>query len=237
MSKKNNNQAKKDNFNQAMFEMFGIGKEPDKAGVPEGNLSDYDVMKDPILGFDTNPVESAPIAAEPAPKAAEPAPKAAEPAPKAAEPARSEYSPFESSRRSNCTFLAEGTSMEGSLRCVNDVEICGDFKGELYTEGKATIHANTMSNVTAGDLVLVDCSLTGDAQVKNTVTVNEKSTITGNVAAANLICSGTIRGNLTVSGNITLTESAQVFGDIKSDTLAISRGAKVSGKVEMGISL
>ena len=232
MSKKNNNQAKKDNFNQAMFEMFGIGKEPDKAGAPEvntGNLSDYDVMNDPALGLDAAPVESAPIAVEPAPKAAEPAPKAAE-------PAHSEFSHFEAPRRSNCTFLAEGTSMEGSLRCVNDVEICGDFKGELFTEGKATIHANTTSNVTAGDLVLIDCSLTGDAQVRNTVTVNVKSTITGNVAAANLVCSGTIRGNLTVSGNITLTESAQVFGDIKSDTLAISRGAKVSGKVEMGIT-
>ena len=34
--------------------------------------------------------------------------------------------------------------------------------------------------------------------------------------------------------NIMLTENAQVIGDIKTGTLAMSRGAKVSGKVDMG---
>ena len=124
--------------------------------------------------------------------------------------------------------------MEGTLRSDSDVEIVGDFKGEIASDGKVTIHSNTTSSIAAAELVLVDCNLTGDSMVTGDVTINEKSSIVGNIPAQNIICSGVIRGNLNVSGNITLTENAQVIGDIRTNTLAISRGARVSGRVDMG---
>ena len=124
--------------------------------------------------------------------------------------------------------------MEGTLRSDSDVEICGDFKGEIASDGKVTIHANTTSSIAAAELVLVDCTLIGDAMVGGDVSINEVSSVNGNIRANNIVCSGTIRGNLNVQNNITLTENAQVIGDIKTGTLAMSRGAKVSGKIDMG---
>ena len=205
MSKKNHSQSK-DNFNQAVFDMFGIGKYPNEEnGDDAEGASVEERAAAPVKGAATRR-DSAFGAAQ------------------------------ESVHRSRGTYFAEGTSIEGTLRCDSDVELCGDFKGDLIAKGKVTIHASTTSNVSASDLVLVDCTLTGDATVTGSVTIDGNSSINGNVKAANVVCSGIVRGNLRVSENITLTEKAQVYGDLSTDTLAISRGAKISGKIEMGLN-
>ena len=239
--------SKKDNFSQAMFEMFGLGKGPEEG---EEELDELQSFADET----EFPAAAAPAPAEPelveeAPEAyveepaifeepVEAAPVAApvaEPAQPAAPAAFDESFPRPAPvRRENCTYFAEGTSMEGTLRSDSDVEICGDFKGEIASDGKVTIHANTTSSIAAAELVLVDCNLIGDAMVAGDVTINDKSAVAGNIRAANVICSGIIKGNMNVQGNITLTENAQVLGDIKTGTLAMSRGAKVSGKIDMG---
>ena len=209
MSKKNHSQSK-DNFNQAMFDMFGIGKYP--------NEETADDAED--LGVEES-------AAAPGQSAAP-----------AASRREATYggASQETVHRARGTYFAEGTSIEGTIRCDSDVELCGDFKGDLIAKGKVTIHASTTSNVSASDLVLVDCTLTGDATVTGSVTIDGNSSINGNVKASNVVCSGIVRGNLRVTENITLTEKAQVYGDLSTDTLAISRGAKISGKIEMGLN-
>lgn len=250
--------SKKDNFSQAMFEMFGLGKAPEDG---EEEMEDLQQLEN-LNGADLKPDAEAPVADTPAvdfPSAFEAEPAApAEPAPAAdAWPSAEEFTPAPEPvpapvaapapapvveqpvvrstpvRRENCTYFAEGTSMEGTLRSDSDVEIVGDFKGEIASDGKVTIHSNTQSSIAAAELVLIDCALTGDAMVGGDVSINERSSVTGNIRAANIVCSGIIKGNLNVSGNITLTENAQVIGDIKTGTLAMSRGAKVSGKIDM----
>ncbi len=197
-----NTSKKKDNFNQAMYEMFGIGKDnsSETDGVPDEFIAEEPVVDTPI-------VES--VKEKPA---------------------------TEMPRRAQTTFFAEGTSIEGTLRCESDIEICGDFKGELIAKGKIVIHASTTSNVKAIDLALIGCNLTGDAEISNCVSIDEKSTIIGNVSAKDIICSGVVRGNLSISGNLTLNAKSKVFGDIKTNSLVIERGAKVSGKIEMSSS-
>lgn len=234
--------SKKDNFSQAMFEMFGLGKSPEEGDEELDDLKQLEELGDTAEDAPAEQPAEVP-AAEEAPAFVEepaafeapvpepvPAPApAAEPAPAAAATSMHQYV-----HRENCTYFAPGTSMEGTLRSDSDVEIAGDFKGEIASDGKVTIHANTQSSIAAAELVLVDCTLTGDAMVGGDVSINETSSITGNVRAANIVCSGIIKGNLNVQSNITLTENAQVLGDIKTGTLAMSRGAKVSGKIDMG---
>lgn len=241
--------SKKDNFSQAMFEMFGLGKAPEDSEEELDGLQQFENLSDNDRKSETEAsAEDAPAAGdspmvfmpeasafdEPAGPAADAWPTVEEPSEPvnvpAAEPVPVRAAPV---KRANCTYFAEGTSMEGTLRSDSDVEIVGDFKGEIASDGKVTIHSNTQSSIAAAELVLIDCTLTGDAMVGGDVSINEHSSIAGNVRATNIICSGNIKGNLNVTGNITLTENAQVTGDIRTGTLAMSRGAKVSGKIDM----
>lgn len=254
--------SKKDNFSQAMFEMFGLGKAPEEKEEPsEDNLEGFDHLESPDADTQSGGVVQPAVEDNdfPTPEESEVIETPAESVAPQVEEDNSktaayfeQYTPsappvtsavdsyFEQHRepvkRTNCTYFAEGTSMEGTLRCDSDVEICGDFKGEIASDGRVTLHSNTASSIAAAELVLIDCSLIGDSMVSGDVTINDNSTVTGNIRSTNLTCSGIIKGNLNISGNITLTENAQIIGDIKTGTLMMSRGAKVSGKIDMGIS-
>jgi len=131
------------------------------------------------------------------------------------------------------TYLAAGTMMQGTLTARGDVEIAGDFEGEIVAKGRVTLHSNITSKITATGLSLVSCALTGDAEVSGDVRVDEQSTITGNVKAENLICSGKITGDLDIQDNLVLDEFAQVDGNIKVDTMSMASGAKITGSIEM----
>ena len=46
------------------------------------------------------------------------------------------------------SYLAAGTSLEGTLRSDGDVEIAGAFKGEVITTGTVTLRSVIQSNIT-----------------------------------------------------------------------------------------
>ena len=212
---------KKDNFNQAMYEMFGIGKDNGTEPAETDEQEEF-LGSDPL----SKQEESAVVVEA-----------AVETKPETKPEVKSDpifpAEPVASKRGARATYLAEGSSFEGTLRSDSDVEICGEFKGELVSKGKVILHANTVSNVQAIDLSLVGSSLTGDAVASGCVNVDESSSITGNISAQDVVCSGQVRGNLDISGNLTLSASAKIFGDIKAATLVVERGAKVTGKMEM----
>lgn len=237
--------SKKDNFSQAMFEMFGLGKAEDGEEINEAaeTAGNEQSASEPVAAPaapEAEPVETridSPFVEE-APQqpvqSAQPV-RTEAPAPAVTDSYVAQPSTNrEGFRRTKTSYFAEGTSLEGTLRCDSDLELCGDFKGEIISQGKVTIHANTASNISANELTLVDCKLVGNSAVSGDVSLNAKSSIDGNISAANLFCSGVINGNLTIGGNITLTENAKVVGDIVTGTLSISRGARVTGKIDMG---
>lgn len=132
-----------------------------------------------------------------------------------------------------CTYFAPGTIIEGTLHSINDVEIAGDFSGEIVSEGAVTIHANTISSIAAKSLHLIGSTLTGTVAVDGNVTLDDFSTVTGNIRANTLDSAGTIKGNLNVRDSVALRHRAQVTGDIKTALLSIDRGVKLIGKVDM----
>jgi len=168
--------------------------------------------------------EQAAQAAVETPKA-ETAPQTAAPAAPAA-PAKPAPPPV--------TYLAPGVSVEGKLDAKGDVEIAGSFKGDITATGKVTVHSSIQGNVTAASLSIQDCSLTGDVRVSDLVTINKGSVIKGNVYAGEVLCSGKIVGDLEVKGHSAFDECAVVEGNITTETMTMSRGAKVSGALTMG---
>ncbi len=200
---------KRNNFGQAMYDMFGVGKETGGSHPAADGADASDFFLQPAGG--------------------------------AGAIGESEGGSFEDFRVEKAvpvrsyqgTYLAAGTMMQGTLTARGDVEIAGDFEGEIIAKGKVTLHSNITSRITATGLSLVSCVLTGNAEVSGDVNVDEQSTITGNVKAENLVCSGKITGDLDIQDNLVLDEQAQVDGNIKVDTMSMASGAKITGSIEM----
>ena len=206
MSKNN----KMDNFKKAAFDMFGVGSDVESELNQDMSI---DEKVDAILE-----AEQVSAVEVPAPITSRPQSVASNSAPYVLVPA---------------TYLAPGTVMEGTLRSKGDVEIAGTFKGDIISEGDVTLHTNIEGNVTANNLSLVDCSVTGDCTATSVVKVDANSSIQGNIVAAELLCSGSIVGDINVKGNATFDSSAIVDANIGAGSIAMERGAKISGKLNM----
>ena len=135
--------------------------------------------------------------------------------------------------RERPTHIAPSTFFEGTLHAAGDVEIHGDFSGELVSDGMVVIRSMVKSSITAKRVVVYDGELNGDLVVSGDVAVDEKSTVIGNVRAANLLCAGKIKGNLNIQNRIDLKSTSAVEGDVRTALLSTENGAKLCGRMDM----
>lgn len=197
---------KKSNMKQAMYEMFGVGSMP--AAEPAEPAREEAVKQEPL-----------PVLKEP--------PKAP------AEPEKAPVVQPESKPKAAVSYLAPGTVMEGTLRAVGDVEIAGDFKGDITTEGTVILHSNIQGNLSVSSLNLSGCSLVGDVVASGMVTVSADSKICGNVTAKELCCAGKIVGDSNISGTMVLGNMAQIDGNIRAGSMSVEKGAMMKGTIEI----
>jgi len=191
---------KKDNFNKAVFDMFGVGA---TQNAKEAAPQQEPVVEETSLSAEVQTAEVA-------------APAAAHAAPYSLVPA---------------TFLAPGTSLEGKLKSKGDVEIAGSFSGEIEADGNVTLRADATCNIVATSLNVVSCRLTGDCNISGNATISENSEVTGNMSADELLCSGTITGDITVKCGLALEHTARIYGNISAATISMARGAIIKGTV------
>lgn len=198
--------GKKDNFNKAMFDMFGVGTDAgEEASAYEkveektqGGLTDNAVAKETVVTAAANAEAAPAVAAE-------------------------------------RTYIGRGTTIEGNIKAKGDVEILGDFKGDIESAGKVTLHTSITGNVKADSLTFVGEKLVGDIHTTGSFTLGRNSAMNGNIHANDVTCSGTITGNIDIKGTLMLEETAVINGDIKTGFMSMSRGAVVRGKVEMNV--
>lgn len=195
--------SKKDNFSQAAYEMFGIGRggskrEADKTAEKPAESAAMDVEEDEmsLTVAEVKPLEKVP-------------------------------------EKPKTTLLAEGSVFEGTLHTKGDVEIAGVFKGDIFSEGNVKLFANIEGNVQGGNVELVTSSVQGDVSAKKLLKIGPQSVIGGNIKTKDMICSGRIVGNVESSGRVTLTTGSALTGDLTASTIAVMEGALMEGRFKI----
>lgn len=195
--------SKKDNFSQAAYEMFGIGRggskrEADKTAEKPAESTAMDVEEDEmsLTVAEVKPLEKVP-------------------------------------EKPKTTLLAEGSVFEGTLHTKGDVEIAGVFKGDIFSEGNVKLFANIEGNVQGGNVELVTSSVQGDVSAKELLKIGPQSVIDGNIKTKDMICSGRIVGNVESSGRVTLTTGSALTGDLTASTIAVMEGALMEGRFKI----
>ena len=196
----------KENFNQAMFEMFGIGKDNNEKKTAGANME-----------------VSRPVVKEEKKEAMK---KETKPEVKA-EVKETPVQPKVTYRR---TVLAEGTIFEGSLTSKGDVEIGGQFKGDITTDGSVILRSDITGNIKAHNLDIIANVLTGNVQVTGNVNVAAGSQINGNITAESIVCSGKVFGDMNISGDASFDELSHVEGNITAKYITINH-AYIDGKI------
>ena len=81
------------------------------------------------------------------------------------------------------------------------------------------------------DSIQIECEIGGELRVGGKLVIGEKGVVNANVETVDAIIMGHYDGNMTASGNVEIAATGRVSGNIKTDSLVISKGGFFNGNV------
>lgn len=79
----------------------------------------------------------------------------------------------------------------------------------------------------------IDGTVNGDITSEGVVVIANEGVVNGNITAADVKISGSVKGNLIISGKTELVSSGRLIGDIKTGSLSIDETAVFQGNCKM----
>ena len=81
------------------------------------------------------------------------------------------------------------------------------------------------------DSIQIECEVGGEIRVGGKLVIGEKGVVNANVETVDAIIMGLYDGNMTATGNVEIAATGRVSGNIKTDSLVISKGGFFNGNV------
>ena len=81
------------------------------------------------------------------------------------------------------------------------------------------------------DSIQVECEVGGELRVGGKLVIGQKGVVNANVETVDAVIRGHYDGNMTATGNVEIAATGRVRGNIKTDSLVISKGGCFRGNV------
>jgi cytoskeletal protein CcmA (bactofilin family) len=81
------------------------------------------------------------------------------------------------------------------------------------------------------DSIQIECEVGGELRVGGKLVIGEKGVVNANVETVDAIILGYYDGNMIATGNVEIAATGRVSGNIKTDSLVISKGGCFRGHV------
>ena len=82
-----------------------------------------------------------------------------------------------------------------------------------------------------GESIQIECEVVGEMHVEGKLVIAEKGVVRADVNTAEAIIMGQYEGNMVATGNVEITSTGRVSGNIETDSLVISKGGFFNGNV------
>ena len=105
-------------------------------------------------------------------------------------------------QKGSSTLIEVETLIKGEIIFDNELFVMGEVEGDLKSDS---------------DLAKLIVSRTGKVQ--------------GEIRVPNVVVNGTILGNVFASGNLEITGTARIFGDLHYSTIEIQGGSLITGRL------
>jgi cytoskeletal protein CcmA (bactofilin family) len=81
------------------------------------------------------------------------------------------------------------------------------------------------------DSIQIECAVGGELRVGGKLVIGEKGVVSADVETVDAFVLGRYDGNMTATGNVEIAATGRVSGNIKTDSLVISKGGFFNGNV------
>lgn len=92
-------------------------------------------------------------------------------------------------------------------------------------------HAKMEGKFEIQDSIQIECEVGGELTVGGRLVIGEKGVVNANVQTVDAIIMGHYEGNMVATGNVEITETGRVGGNIETDSLVISKGGFFNGNI------
>ena len=95
------------------------------------------------------------------------------------------------------------------------------FGSSARLEGKFTI----------ADSIEIECEVAGEINVEGKLVVGENGIVQANVHTVDALIKGLYEGDMVATGEVEVTDTGRVSGNIETDSLVISKGGFFNGNI------
>jgi cytoskeletal protein CcmA (bactofilin family) len=89
-------------------------------------------------------------------------------------------------------------------------------------------------NIEGSEDLIIDGQVEGDVTLRGCrLVVSPSARLKGNINAGEIVLEGSVEGNLTATGRITVKARASLVGDITASRVAIEDGARFKGTIKI----
>ncbi len=81
------------------------------------------------------------------------------------------------------------------------------------------------------DSIQIECAVGGELNVGGRLVIGAKGVVTADVKTVDAVIMGRYEGTMVATGNVEITETGRVSGNITTDSLVISKGGLFTGNV------
>lgn len=81
------------------------------------------------------------------------------------------------------------------------------------------------------DSIQIECEVAGEINVDGKLVIGEKGVVRADAHTADALIMGRYEGNMVATGNVEITSTGRVAGNIETDSLVISKGGFFNGNV------
>jgi len=92
-------------------------------------------------------------------------------------------------------------------------------------------HAKLEGKFDIADSIQIECEVGGELNVGGKLVIGTKGVVHANVQTVDSIIQGQYEGNMVATGNVEITATGRVSGNIETDSLVISKGGFFNGNV------
>ena len=102
-------------------------------------------------------------------------------------------------------------------------------EGPLLTVMGETARLEGKFNI--ADSIQIECEIAGEINVEGKLVIGEKGVVRADVHTADALIMGRYEGNMVATGNVEITSTGRVAGNIETDSMVISKGGFFNGNV------
>jgi cytoskeletal protein CcmA (bactofilin family) len=84
---------------------------------------------------------------------------------------------------------------------------------------------------TIADSIQIECEVGGELNVGGKLVIGEKGVVSADVETVDAVILGVYEGNMVATGNVEIATTGRVTGNIRTDSLVISKGGFFNGNV------